>query len=219
MTFKPTVSVLAFALLAACGQDVTPPDGGATGGDAARAPATSPSGQVDPTRVDVPAGTQASLIREGGDPGYLADRSGAALYYLEGNTDGSQCDTACQQVWPPVMLGSGEDPVAGPGVQQPAVGSMQTAAGQRQLTYHGHPLYRYAGDRGARTTTGDNVKDEWGQWQLMGIDGKAATASSTTPAPTDTGTQGSDGARGSGGAQGRGSSGAPGSGGTQPPAG
>ena len=133
--------------------------------------------------MDAAPGTHASLIREGGDPGYLADSSGAALYYLEGNSDGSQCDSACQQVWPPVILGSGEEPVAGPGVQQPAVGSMQTSAGSRQLTYHGHPLYRYAGDRGARTTTGNEVKDQWGQWFLMGADGQrapSATAGGTS---------------------------------------
>lgn len=184
MTLKPVASLLALGLLAACGQDVTPPDGGATGGDAARqTAATTPApARVDPSRVDAAPGTHASVIREGADPGYLADSSGAALYYLEGNTDGSQCDTACQQVWPPVMLGSGEEPVAGPGVQQPAVGSMQTASGPRQLTYHGHPLYRYAGDRGARTTTGNEVKDQWGQWYLMGVDGQ--------PAPSSAGTDG-----------------------------
>ena len=185
MSLKPVVSLLALGVLAACGQDVTPPDGGATGGDAARQPVAPATQQVDPSRVDAAPGTHASLIREGGDPGYLADSSGAALYYLEGNTDGSQCDTACQQVWPPVMLGSGEEPVAGPGVQQPAVGSMQTAAGSRQLTYHGHPLYRYAGDRGARTTTGNEVKDQWGQWYLMGADGQPAP--STTAGGTAAG--------------------------------
>jgi predicted lipoprotein with Yx(FWY)xxD motif len=193
MSLKPVVSLLALGLLAACGQDVTPPDGGATGGDAARQPVATPAPQVDPSRVDAAPGTHASLIREGGDPGYLADSSGAALYYLQGNTDGSQCDTACQQVWPPVMLGSGEQPVTGPGVQQPAVGSMQTTAGTRQLTYHGHPLYRYGGDRGARTTTGNEVKDQWGQWYLMGVDGQPAPSTSSSSGGTPAGAPGSRG--------------------------
>jgi predicted lipoprotein with Yx(FWY)xxD motif len=185
MTLKPAISVLAFSLLVACGQDVTPPDRGATGGEAARAPVQAESPAVDPARVDVPAGTQPSLIREGSDPGHVADASGAALYYVEGNTDGSQCDTACQQVWPPVVLSGGSEPVAGPGVQQPAVGTMRTLAGEHQLTYHGQLLYRYAGDRGARTTTGHDVRDEWGHWRLMGVDGKSATPSPASPDAND----------------------------------
>lgn len=176
MSFKPVVSVLALALLAACGQDVTPPENTATGGDAATAPVATAAQDVDPSRVDVPPGTRPMLVREG-EPGHLADASGAALYYLEGDENGSRCDDACQQVWPPVTLASGGEPVAGPGVQQQAVGIARSQAGDSHVTYHGHPLYRYAGDRGARTTTGHDVRDEWGHWLLMGIDGQAATPS------------------------------------------
>ncbi|MGJ4728045.1 hypothetical protein [Luteimonas sp. SDU101] len=186
MMLKPALSALALGLLVACGQDVTPPDGGATGGEAARAPATAetaPQG-VDPARIDAPPGTAATLIREGGEPGYVADASGAALYYVEGNLDGSQCDQACQQVWPPVMLTRGDSPVAGPGLEQTAVGTLQTPAGDHHLTYHGHPLYRYVGDRGARTTTGHDVQDDWGHWRLAGVDGKPAQPA-TSPPTTD----------------------------------
>ncbi len=176
MKLKTPLSALALGLLVACGQDVAPPDGSATGGEASRAPietgAASPD--VDPSRIDAAPGTAATLHREGGDPGYLADASGAALYYLEGDTDGSRCDDACRQVWPPVMLASGEPPVAGPGLQQIAVGTLQTPAGAHHLTYHGKPLYRYAGDRGARTTSGHDVQDDWGHWKLAGTDGEAA---------------------------------------------
>ena len=181
MMLKPALSALALGLLVACGQDVTPPDGGATGGEAARAPVptqdTAPG--VDPARIDAPPGTPATLVREGGEQGYVADASGAALYYLDSNTDGSKCDAACQQVWPPVMLRSGDAPVAGAGLQQPAVGTLQTPAGDHHLTYHGHPLYRYAGDRGARTTTGHDVQDDWGHWRLAGVDGQPAEPSAS----------------------------------------
>lgn len=176
MSLKPAVSALALALLAACGQDITPPDNTATGGEAATAPAQAPTSEVDPTRVDTPPGTAPTVVSEG-DPPYLADASGAALYYLEGDVDGSGCDSACQQVWPPVTLSNGGQPVGAPGVQQPAIGVSRTQAGDSHLTYHGHPLYRYAGDRGARTTTGHDVQDQWGHWRLMGIDGQPGTPS------------------------------------------
>ncbi len=176
MSLKPVVSVLALALLAACGQDITPPDDTATGGEASTAPAQAPASDVDPTRVDAPPGTAPTLVSEG-DPPYLADASGAALYYLEDDVGGSRCDSACQQVWPPVTLSNGGRPVGAPGVQQSAIGVSRTQAGENHLTYHGHPLYRYAGDRGARTTTGHDVRDEWGHWLLMGIDGQPGTPS------------------------------------------
>src|SRR5690606_40075131 len=101
MSFKPVVSVLALALLAACGQDVTPPENTATGG-AATAPVAPAAQDVDPSRVDVPPGTRPMLVREG--PGHLADASGAALYYLEGDGNGSRCEDDCMQVCPPVTL-------------------------------------------------------------------------------------------------------------------
>ncbi len=186
MLLRPALSVLALASLVACGQDITPPDGGATGGEAARAPVgteTAPGGS-EPVAPSAAAGSE-TLTLEGGETGYLADASGAALYYLEGNTDGSKCDDACQQVWPPVMLASGDAPVAGAGLQQPAVATLQTPSGAHHVTYHGKPLYRYAGDRGARTTTGHDVQDDWGHWKLAGVDGGAASP----PAGQDTAAQ------------------------------
>jgi len=103
-------------------------------------------------------------VRE--DPGHLADASGAALYFLEGNRDGRRCDDACEQVWPPVTSDV-PNPSAGPGVDASAVGTVQGGDGRNHVTYGGEPLYRYAGDRGARTTTGDDVEDEWGRWRLV----------------------------------------------------
>lgn len=167
------VPALLLAMLAACGQDVTPPDPPATDDGNATAQPSAPAPAAGPTASGTSPGAQPMLLREG-DPGHLADGSGAALYYLEGNHDGSRCDTACEQVWPPVKS-EDANPVAAPGVNQSAVATVQgQGAGGNHVTYHGHPLYRYAGDRGARTTTGDDVEDQWGRWRLMGVDGQAA---------------------------------------------
>lgn len=160
------------AILCACTQDVGPP---------APAPDAPPPYAVDPSRVDAaPGAAEPLLMRGGGDAAYVTDAAGSALYYLEGNADAGKCDAACQQVWPPVLSDTPR-PVVAPDLQQPAVGTLQLQGGQHHVTYHGHPLYRYAGDVGATTTTGDEVDDQWGRWRLMGADGE--DAGGRAPAP------------------------------------
>ncbi|MDH5832891.1 COG4315 family predicted lipoprotein [Luteimonas kalidii] len=166
MTPRLAVSTLALALLGACGYDATPPDA-PPDNEAPAATAPAPAAPAAPETQAAPA--QPMLVREG-DPPYLADSSGAALYTLEGNTDGGACDTACEQVWPPVTSDTAQ-PVGAQGVDASAVATLQGRDGRNHVTYAGRPLYRYAGDRGANTTTGDDVEDEWGRWQLVRLDG------------------------------------------------
>lgn len=167
MTSRFALSALALALLAGCGYDATPPD--TDSGPVA--PATPPAA----SETSAPA--RPLLMREGQ---HLADASGAALYYLEGNVDGSQCDDACEQVWPPVTSDQATPPSA-EGVDRSAVATLQGRDGRRHVTYQGHPLYRYAGDRGAHTTTGDGVQDEWGHWKLVTLDGGLGDGASAAP--------------------------------------
>lgn len=163
-------------VLGACGYDATPPD--RPPNDAAPAPAASGAENAPPT------GSTPMLEASGGASGHLTDASGAALYFLEGDNDGSRCNEGCQQVWPPVMSQSAT-PAASAAVQQALVGTLRIGPGGHHVTYQGHPLYRYAGDRGARTTTGHGVEDEWGRWQLMGADGKAAQPPAARDAAPD----------------------------------
>ncbi|TWG91159.1 putative lipoprotein with Yx(FWY)xxD motif [Luteimonas sp. J16] len=157
MSRTPLTCALALALLAGCGYDATPPDRAPEPGAAGPSPAT-------PAESNPAPGAQPLLVREG-TPGHLADASGAALYYLEGNADGSRCDAACEQVWPPVTSDT-PNPVADASVDAADIGTLPGAGGRNHVTWRGHPLYRYAGDRGARTTTGDDVEDQWGRWRL-----------------------------------------------------
>jgi predicted lipoprotein with Yx(FWY)xxD motif len=175
-------TLIAAALLAivACRQDATPPDASPQSIDGvARAPTEDVTREVDPSRVYAAPGSEALLSRAGGEPGYLVDSAGMALYYVDDS--GAPCDQACEEVWPPV-LSDQPTPVAAPDVQQPAVGSEVVEGGGNHVTYHGHRLYRYAGDRGALTATGHDVKDKWGHWRLMGVDGKPATVASRNAA-------------------------------------
>lgn len=121
-----------------------------------------------------PAGmADASLaVATGGAAGdHLATSAGSAVYYVEGDTDGSACTGDCTRAWPPVLAGD-TMPSASAGLQAGMMGTITRDDGARQLTYNGHPLYRYAADTAAGVTAGHGVQDQWGHWQLVGPDGE-----------------------------------------------
>lgn len=104
------------------------------------------------------------------DPRHLVDTAGQALYALAGNDDGSQCDAACEDAWPPVLAEDGQ-PLAGPGGMETRLGSMPRDDGGTHVTYHDQPLYRYAADSGVGATAGHGVEDQWGTWSLVSPEG------------------------------------------------
>ena len=108
--------------------------------------------------------------------GRLTDASGRSVYVLAGNTDGGKCDAACENAWPPVLIDAAVGNVAG--IQAGLLGTRTRADGSLQATYDSQPLYRYAGDGSADSTSGDGVRDQWGEWHLARSD----AADAATPA-------------------------------------
>lgn len=106
------------------------------------------------------------------DPAHLVDSAGQALYLLEGNEDGSRCDAACEDAWPPVQAEDAE-PLAGPGGYETRLGTMRREDGGLHVTYQDQPLYRYAADSGVGATAGHGVEDQWGTWSLVSPEGPA----------------------------------------------
>jgi len=75
------------------------------------------------------------------------------LYTLSFDTPNkTTCTGACAAIWPP-LLTSGRAK-AGPGVSQPAIGTLRRPNGTFQVTYHGRPLYMFAFDLGAGAAPG-----------------------------------------------------------------
>src|SRR3954449_5172685 len=76
----------------------------------------------------------------------LVDGNGRSLYLFEGDKPNqSNCTGACATSWPP--LTSATTPAGAAGLQAAKLGTIAAAGGKRQITYNGHPLYRYAGDQ------------------------------------------------------------------------
>ena len=67
------------------------------------------------------------------------------VYTLSTDSDhASACQGICALYWPPVL--TSEQPVAGPNVDQHALGIIVRPDGNHQVTYNGHPLYLFVGD-------------------------------------------------------------------------
>ena len=166
-------AVLATALLAEVGCNRADDD--------AALPADAANAQVDPSATNVPADdtmpadatsdgmAETSLTvstLEGVEGAYVADGAGNALYFLEGDTDGSKCVDACTVAWMPVLVTAAQ-PSGAPGLDAARVATIQRADGGMQVTYNGHPLYRYSADSGAGSVNGHGVEDQWGHWYLL----------------------------------------------------
>jgi predicted lipoprotein with Yx(FWY)xxD motif len=86
------------------------------------------------------------------------------------NEDVCQARSGCTGAWPP--LTSTTKPTAGAGVNAHLLGTIKLAHGGTQVTYAGHPLYRYALDsRGATDYVG--AKEFGGSWYAMTSAAKA----------------------------------------------
>jgi predicted lipoprotein with Yx(FWY)xxD motif len=96
------------------------------------------------------------------------DRS---LYLFEKDKNGkSACYGSCAHYWPPLLTHG--KPVAGAGVKAKLLGVTKRKNGSRQVTYAGHPLYRYVADSKAGQTTGEGSTLFGAGWDVVAPSGK-----------------------------------------------
>ena len=81
----------------------------------------------------------------------MVDPSGRTLYLFAADKNGkSTCSGACAATWPPYRVGA------------------------QQVSYHGHPLYYYAGDgKTPGSTKGEGLNTFGGSWYVVDESGKA----------------------------------------------
>lgn len=114
----------------------------------------------------------------------LVNDKNLSLYLFQADkSTTSTCTGACAKLWPPLLV-NGTPTVAG-GVDQKKLGTSKRSDGGTQVTYDGHPLYRFAADTSPGNVRGQGLNNFGAKWYVLGTDGKAITksASSSSSAP------------------------------------
>lgn len=118
-------------------------------------------------------GRAAATVKTGGSSlgRILVDDRGRTLYLFDKDRRGrSSCTGACPAYWPPLL--SRGKPVAGRGARQSLLGTTRRANGTQQVTYAGHPLYRFAQDSRSGQTNGQDLHDFGAGWYVLSAAGK-----------------------------------------------
>jgi predicted lipoprotein with Yx(FWY)xxD motif len=157
--------------------------GGGSGGSASSggggaygsaAPASAPATTAKPASAPASGATRVAVATHGAGP-MLVDAQGRTLYLWQADTGtSSTCSGACATAWPPVTT-TGK-PAAGSGAKASLLGTTKRSDGSTQITYAGHPLYRFAGDTAAGQLNGQGSDAFGAKWWVVTPAGAAATS-------------------------------------------
>jgi predicted lipoprotein with Yx(FWY)xxD motif len=107
----------------------------------------------------------------------LVDRRGFALYLFTHDPAGAtKCAGACAAAWPPYVVG-GRTQRAEPEARTTLLGTIRRPDGRLQVTYRGHPLYYYVGDRQPHQVLCQAVTEFGGTWYVVKPDGSPIRSS------------------------------------------
>jgi predicted lipoprotein with Yx(FWY)xxD motif len=120
-----------------------------------------------------PAGAAAAAVSTGSSKlgRILVDGSGRTLYLFEKDTRRrSACSGTCATYWPPLLTRA--RPTARGKAASSLLGTFRRADGTTQVTYAGHPLYRYLPDVRPGQTNGQDSHDFGAGWYVVSPAGK-----------------------------------------------
>ena len=97
----------------------------------------------------------------------LVDGRGHTLYlFTRDRADRSRCYGSCARAWPPFKTRT--RPRVSGGLDPDEIGTVRRRGGARQVTYNGHPLYYYVGDRRPGQIFCQDVYEFGGRWLIVG---------------------------------------------------
>ena len=100
----------------------------------------------------------------------LATGQGRTLYMFAADKHGqSACYGQCAHYWPP-LLTTGK-PTAGTGAKASLLGTTRRKDGKLQVTYNGHPVYRYVSDTQRGQIGGQGLNLSGGLWWALSPSG------------------------------------------------
>jgi predicted lipoprotein with Yx(FWY)xxD motif len=103
----------------------------------------------------------------------LVDARGRTLYLFTADSPSvTRCAGACAEAWPPYTVTSSRLAQA---ASEQAIGRLRRGDGTSQVTYHGHPLYYYVGDRSPGQILCQDVEEYGGHWWIVSPRGTAVT--------------------------------------------
>jgi|1186.fasta_scaffold182288_2 predicted lipoprotein with Yx(FWY)xxD motif len=116
----------------------------------------------------------------------IVDGKGRTLYAFGHDLKNkSRCSGPCAQNWPPAA--APPKPAVAKGIAKSKLKVIKRGDGSRQLSYAGHPLYRFSLDSARGDTNGQNVTAFGGTWHALSKSGavvtKAPGSSSTSSSP------------------------------------
>jgi len=162
--FKPKTIVAGAAIVPLAALVIAGCGGGSNDQKGTSIPAPSPPPTAANARATVTiASTSLGKI--------LVDAQGRSLYLFKKDAGTkSTCSGACAASWPP-LIAKGK-PTAGGGAQASMLGTVRRDDGTMQVTYHGHPLYLFAGDQQPGQVNGQGSTAFGAPWLALSASGK-----------------------------------------------
>ena len=111
--------------------------------------------------------------REGQAGQMLVARNGHTLYLFNRDWRKSYCYGTCAATWKPDITYGRPTTPSGSGLNAKLLGTTRRTNRSLQVTYNGHPLYLYAGDKSAGNMHGEAKYQFRGYWYAVTPSGKA----------------------------------------------
>jgi predicted lipoprotein with Yx(FWY)xxD motif len=123
-----------------------------------------------PPPAPVTAGTAVVDVGQTSLGPILVDKAGRTLYlFLADAGSSSSCYGQCVAYWPP--LTTTDKPLVGTGASPALVGTLKRTDGTTMVTYNGHPLYYFVGDKQAGDVKGQGIDGFGGPWYVVSPSG------------------------------------------------